>query len=1796
MMRSSWILIAFMIGMIGAGPVSAEGAPDQWVPGELIVKFRPSTAEAAKSSLMKGRRIRSFRSIGAEHWKLDKGASVEGAVVALSVDPRVEYVEPNLLVHAVRAPNDPLFGQLWGLRNTGQILGGVTGVPDADTDADEAWDMFTGSAAVTVAVLDTGIDYRHPDLAANIWTNPGEIAGNGIDDDGNGFVDDLHGWDFLNKDNDPMDDSGHGTHIAGTIGGVADNGIGVAGVDWNARVMALKFLNNEGTGSAADAISCIEYATMMGVDVMSNSWGNNTRSEAMQAAIAAAYAANIYFVTAAGNSGTDNDITPFYPSGLDVANVISVMATDHRDQRSVESNWASDFGATTVDIAAPGTRIWSTIPNNSYMYLSGTSMAVPHVAGALALLRGRFPEISVDEGRLLLMNVGNDPLPGLLGLCVSGARLNVRKLIADPDTLPPAAVTDLAVRGSGSSWVRLGWTTPIDDRALESYQLRFASAPITDLDGWNAATMATGEPVPAVAGAPVEVVVEDLPAGTTCYFSLRAADEYGNLSDISNSPGTEMLPMPVITVAPTALSAAVTPGGSATRTLTITNASSGVLDFSIPRHGPARPGASSVAVATGGALVGSTWGGVDGFGYDWLDSDISGDVTFDWVDISTTGAAVPLPDDSSQGPFDIGFTFPFYGRDFTKFYINAHGCVNLAGLPTDGDNSRLPSAGAPGFMLALLWDRMTPGVGVCRYHSDGNRMIVQYTGVSPAGTGGTCTMQMHLYANGIVEFHYKTMTATSSEGATIGIQNGDGSDGMTVACNAAYAHDSLAIRFTPPPAWLTVTPDNGSLAPGASLDLAVVFDSMGLCGSHFRGNLHVFSNDQTRPCLIVPAGIDVANVPDLAVTPAGLSFGAVRQSESATRLLTLQNHGCGDLTIHSLDFDDPSFTSTQAVPLEIKAGARTDIALRFSPAVARAYVGTLSLASNDLDSPVLTVPLSGTGALIPDLALSPATLSGTLPTGGSSTQPLTIINNGLVNLSYSFAAPEYVAATEKGTGGPDASGYRWIDRDDPRGPVYNWIEIKVIGKQLEFDATGLSGPCPVGFGFPFYGSSFSTFWACLDGWISFASTSVPADNTDLPSLSAPPNLIAPYWDDMMFGSVYYYNDGQRLIVEFDAMWSVGARAQSSFQVHLYPGGRIEYHYKSMPAAQGGATIGIQDATGTIGLRPSYNTRYARSIFAVRLENHPLWITSVPAAGTVAAGGSVSVPVGLDGTGLCGGTYVANLRVLSNDPDSPEIVIPVTLTALDAPDPRFVPPQPSFGSVYVTRSALLTVNLTNIGCAPLQVTDLSINNPAFSCSAPASFTVPVGSSRTLDIAFAPTTSGYTTATLTMTTTDANRPTVTLPLVGTGMSPPAIAVAPTEVDRIVKPAQQSTATIHIANSGAGPLQFSVPSPVLYDKAAPTANVAGAPAATDSLAAQGGGGPDSYGYRWVDSDAAGGPAFSWVDIAGTGTAALSAGNDAGAGPFPIGFDFTFYGTKFSTFRVSSEGFLTFTPASSLGANNVNLPSTAAPRNMVAPFWDDLDLDAVGSGDVWYKNVDGNLVVQWDHVMRAGSSVPVTCEAIIKPSGAIVFQYLSVDASVGGSATVGIQNATGAAGLSVVFNAAYLHDNMAVQLWIMPKWVTVSPASGSIAAGGGQDLTLTFSAVGMDLGTHHALVSILSNDLDRPTVSVPLTMIVLDYTSGDGSPPPSVLTLDQNIPNPCNPGTVIRFHLPTAARVDLRIHDLRGWLVRTIAAGMIGSGTHEYRWDGRDNDGALVASGTYFYRLRAGDDDLTRSMTLVR
>ena len=438
----------------GEDPTYQDAGGREFAAGEIIVTLKDDASQADLRDLNRQNDATIEEDLPRADVNvvdLPRDLPVQEAVRAYESSPDVAYAEPNFKLQPAAAPNDPAYNQLWGLNNTGQTGGTV----DADVDAPEVWDTTTGSADTVVAVIDEGMDVGHPDLRDNVWTNSGEIPGNQIDDDNNGYVDDRNGYDFANNDAsvydpDPVSGAGdeHGTHVAGTIAAVGNNGVGITGVNWDAQVASLKFLGANG-GLTSDAVEAINYAVAEGMDISNNSWGGGGRSQALQDAITRADNAGHLFIAAAGNGGSDgvgddNDATPNYPSGYAVPNVVAVAAADDTDRLASFSN----FGANSVDLAAPGVDILSTLPGNRYGRYSGTSMATPHVAGVAALIKSQQPGLDDAQVKNQLLRYA-DPKPGLQGKIATGGRLNaLRSVTENADTRGPTVSAPRPAPGS----------------------------------------------------------------------------------------------------------------------------------------------------------------------------------------------------------------------------------------------------------------------------------------------------------------------------------------------------------------------------------------------------------------------------------------------------------------------------------------------------------------------------------------------------------------------------------------------------------------------------------------------------------------------------------------------------------------------------------------------------------------------------------------------------------------------------------------------------------------------------------------------------------------------------------------------------------------------------------------------------------------------------------------------------------------------------------------------------------------------------------------------------------------------------------------------------------------------------------------------------------------------------------------------------------------------------------------------------------------------------------------------------
>ena len=499
------VAVIVALGGSGTSRIAAQSATAQLraVPGELIVKYRTDSTvttrgrarAAAAAGLLQGLAERGAAR-GSGHIELVRvanAASVEAAIAALRRDPSVEYAEPNwIYTHHAAAPNDPMFAQQWALENSGQAVGGTRGVADADVDALDAWNARMPAAPVYVGVIDEGIDINHPDLGVQpngpIWTNPFDPI-DGVDNDGNGYIDDLHGWDFAGNDNSVYDGTtadtsidSHGTHVAGTIAARRSNGIGVAGVTSGVVVIPAKFLGLTG-GTTAAAIDAVDYLTDLkvrhGLNIVAinNSWGGGGFSQALLDAIARAAREQILFIAASGNGGPDsiaddNDAVPSFPAGYNTTaaagydSVIAVTATGQSDELMP---WAN-YGATTVDLSAPGALIASTTPQNTYSYSSGTSMATPHVTGAAALASATRGVTGPALRDVILGGV--DLVPALAGKTSTGGRLNLAHVVPASAATTPTTHREVVLRAAQAKTVVGNWSVATDPTAAAGSRLQ----------------------------------------------------------------------------------------------------------------------------------------------------------------------------------------------------------------------------------------------------------------------------------------------------------------------------------------------------------------------------------------------------------------------------------------------------------------------------------------------------------------------------------------------------------------------------------------------------------------------------------------------------------------------------------------------------------------------------------------------------------------------------------------------------------------------------------------------------------------------------------------------------------------------------------------------------------------------------------------------------------------------------------------------------------------------------------------------------------------------------------------------------------------------------------------------------------------------------------------------------------------------------------------------------------------------------------------------------------------------------
>ncbi len=769
-------------------------------------------------------------------------------------------------------------------------------------NAHKLWEMgITGQGRLLMGI-DTGVDYNHPQLNAR-WRGQHVPSNQAWFDPGGGTT-------------TPSDCDNHGTHTMGTmVGRIVGDTIGVAiDAEWiAAKTICTSPHTSNSIAAFQWALNPDGNATTINdmPDAISNSWYDPDITDECNGLYKQTFdvmeAAGIAIVFSAGNNGPNastvtkpknintDEVNVFCVANIEGAAYLSGNTNPIASSSSRGPSLCGGTGSLLIkpEVSAPGTNVRSSIMNGGYDYYTGTSMASPHVAGAIALLRQAFPTLTGKQIKLALYNTAKD-------LGAVGEDNNYGKGLIDcyaaflsmgtPDNIAPTTISDLSVTNPTSNSLTLQWTAPSDTSVggVVGYDVRMSTTPINDSNFSNA-TFVQFTTTPKPAGQTEMMTVTGLDFNTTYYFAVKSRDVWSNWSVISNSISGTSLVAPVINVTPASLYMEMDNNQTANDTVQIKNVSTSpsTLDFEVELVNATFPtknvslnlipstvtdehssfGSKELGEMNNGLSI-EGQGGPDAFGYKWIDSDAPNGPTFEWVDISTTGTVVSTwtptgsysgTDEGYAGPFDMGFNFKFYGNVFSNIYFGSNGFLCFA--PLSGSmftNATIPSSGAPNNYIAPYWDDLDgKTTGKVYYKAESDRFIVQYTNWPRYTGSGVLTFQVHLYKSGKIMFYYKDVTVATNNSMTVGIENGDGSVGSLVAYNVVYAKANLAVKISADPDWLSTNIAGGTLTQNNMALLQLTYQTEDFPTGTYTMDVKITSNDPQHTQILVPVTLKI---------------------------------------------------------------------------------------------------------------------------------------------------------------------------------------------------------------------------------------------------------------------------------------------------------------------------------------------------------------------------------------------------------------------------------------------------------------------------------------------------------------------------------------------------------------------------------------------------------------------------------------------------------------------------------------------------------------------------------------------------------------------------------------------------------------------------------------------------------------------------------------------------------------------------------------------------------------------------
>src|SRR5450432_879485 len=1739
--------------------------PQGFTPGKVLIKFRSasfSTIQNRLSLLSRNSSMENFRTgilrmdavghqfkatkmtrvfpnagkmevkqhkYGLDRWysvKVDSGVAIPEAIKAFRQIAEVETAQPAYTIKSISgkispiipngtaakplgvakplgtytAPfNDPLYQYQWHYHNDGR-WGGYVG---ADMDLEPAWKINAGKPQVIVDVVDEGVDYKHEDLAANMWVNQAELNGYpGYDDDGNGYIDDIYGYNFADNTN-VIVPGDHGTHTSGTIAAVNNNGIGVCGIAGGtgigdgARIMSSEIFGDNGADGAATA-AAIVYGANNGAVISQNSWGYTAPDFYDQAVLDAMD----YFTKEAGRdangvqvgpmnggvvifaAGNSSDSTNYYPGYYPTA--IAVGATSIFDNKASYSNFGS-----CVDISAPGgddpdgaqparQEVASTTANNTYGYMAGTSMATPHVSGVAALIVSQFgkPGFTNEDLKNRLFGsvspfIAMDPYyNGKMGV----GKLDAGKALQSDKAIPPNAITDLKGVSNAQTTIDLSWTSPVDpdNGNAAGYYVYYSTHAI---DSTMIDTLTKIYIKKALAAGSTEVyTLTGLRPSTLYYTRILSKDLWGNVSPLSNTATATTMPGAVISL-PTdtiRMNINVTTNPVSSSSLQITNTGQGSMNW------------------TGTPLpVSSNWARPDGF------NDTLGVLKQDYPD-QFFGDDAPIYF-SAATRFDV--SNKAFNLTNVASYIYTTGVVAPITIFVYRGGSD-PSKGVL-LLKQTMGDVTDYALNITKLNGmflfqpgEWFWIVYQYDPAFYLAQG---------YVNYPTPALSKYNQTSSDQGLTWAPVNGVWSNvrffiyGLS---NEGY-HGSL----------VSMSPVSGTIPGLGNSIVGVNGNATTVRNGVYNYNLQVQSNDVNTPFANTPMVVTVSGQIGTLMSKQGiLDCSTVFIGKGGDATITLYNAGLSTLSNFAFTSSSNKYTAA-SLPDSLYPGDSTRFTVTFTPTATGQVISNIKLTTND---GTLKLSATGVGIRPPVMDLTGIPLQIVAKPDSTGKNSFTISNNnGKYPLSYSMpeiAAISKARAQALARGTDPSFDYAWIDNQEPDGPVFTWDDISTTGlditHQLSQDRR-TSALEQLGFRMKFYGdtisqiyvNSFGALSLNYPGAMSTNSSSFPIPNdgltgtiaglffeTEVQEISGtervyikylPGKFIVQYNDiELTFGNFFDYGS-----------WSAG---KCTFQIVLNSNGRIEMNYKTVDGtwgANGTGMIGLENKAETKGVNlTDYNAPSQQQWYPT--NNSSLWwvpaapkyITSIsPLSGAVAIGDSVKINVTASAAGLVDSTYQSSIALTTNDPLNEQVNVPVALTVTGAEGMMLKTDSLVYGSIYKNGTATQTAILLNAGTKAVKLLSTALSNPAYSITQD-TVTVPAFSELRIPVTFSPVAETSYNGTLTVVTDDS---TFTVQLSGTGKASPSMTYNLSGGQtNALNMGDTKPASLNVTNNGDGDLKIMIEIPQWLEM---NQAVKGVGNGLDSA--------HTYSiHKNIDSSSA---AYQWFEIAanGLGTKTLLDPSSIVSQPLKMKFAFPFFGKTYQTLYANwlGDAALRLQPPDSLYFVRPTMPSPNYPNGYLAsaniPFIQSYDYNTqkyVG-GTYYYADTDKLVIEQYQmYGTLPASAGKVTFETIYYKDGRVKMLYQTPNTYTNFTQQffVGIENEDGSDG-ALAFNKGLWYKNHGVIEFVPSIPYTLKP-------GQSVDFPASWTTKSMTDGVYTDYLTITTNDPLNSSIHIPLELDV--------------------------------------------------------------------------------------------------------